>query len=420
MFNKIARLLLILLIFLPLPMAASENGVVINSYRISGQSSTDEYIELYNSSDRDINLLGWRLSKKTASGNISNLLTSFPEVYIEPDSSFIIAHENCNCSPDLKYSTSGSIADDNTILLFSDNGKSVVDKVGFGVAIDFEGSPASNPNTSEVYGRKNNGSDTDNNKADFHLIYAPPKPKEEPKIKPVSPEKTASNSTKKRSDAKLIVTEFLPNPEGADSEDEFIEIKNIGQVSDIGGYYIADTIGSPKSYKIPEGTTLGAGQYLAFYSAKTPISLNNKGDGVEVWDRDKNVIDSSPDDCGKAPEGMSYVLSDSGWVWTKTPTPGKANIITLPSSDEVADQDSEGEVLSITDTNIISDQDKEVVDHKTKNDKIFGMVLLVVAIIGTISYTLYTNKEKLVELYHKTRDRNDSLGSKIRKKIKGR
>jgi hypothetical protein len=420
MFNKVFTIILIILIFLPLQIRASESGVVINSFRISGQSSTDEYIELYNSSDRDINLLGWRLSKKTASGNISNLLTSFPEVYLEPDSNLIIAHENCTCSPDLKYSTSGSIAEDNTVILFSDNGKSIVDKVGFGLAIDFEGSPAQNPNTGEIYGRKNNGLDTDNNKADFHLIYAPPKPKEEPKINPVSPDKAASNSTEKQSDAKLIVTEFLPNPEGADSEKEFIEIKNIGQVTDIGGYYIADTIGSPKSYKIPEGTILGAGQYLAFYSAKTPISLNNKGDGVEVWDRDKKVIDSSPDDCGKAPEGLSYALSDSGWVWTKTPTPGKANIINPPAPEEIDGQDSEGEVLSMTDTNVLPDQGNEEDDHKTRNDKIFGIVLLIVAIIGTISYTLYTNKEKLVELYNKTRDRNDSLGAKIRKKIKGR
>lgn len=419
MFKYIFIFLGLALFIIPFSLSASESGVVINSFRISGQSSTDEYIEIYNGSDKDINLFGWRLAKKTASGNSSNLLTAFPEIFIEPDSSLIIGHSNCTCSPDLEYSTSGSVAVDNTIILFSDNGKTVVDKVGFGNASDFETFPTNNPNDFEVYGRKNNGFDSDNNKADFFLLYTPPKPKEEPKpASKKSPSKTTLD--KKVFDAKLIVTEFLPNPEGPDSENEFIEIKNIGKRADIGGYFVADVIGSPKSYKIPEGTILEEGDYIAFYSAKTPISLNNSGDGIEVWDPDKNVIDASPDDCGKAVEGMSYALSDKGWVWTKTPTPGKSNIITTPDAEELEGSKSNGKEIKIIDEADFTDKEVRGSQGYSPNDRIFGLALITVAIIGTIFYTLYVNKEKIVELYHKSRDRNNSLGSKIRRKIKGR
>jgi hypothetical protein len=412
--------LLILMLLLPVPIQASEVGIVINSYRISGQSSTDEYIEIYNASNQDINLFGWRLAKKTSSGNSSNLLTTFPEIFIEPDSVLVIGHENCICSPDLIYSTSSSVASDNTIILYSDNGKTVVDKVGFGNAIDFETAPAKNPDDFEIYGRKNNGLDTNNNKADFHLLYTPPKPKEEPITKTQKPDSKKTTEGKNNFGAKLIVTEFLPNPEGPDSENEFIEIKNVGPRAEIGGYYIADTIGSPKSYKIPEETILESGAYLAFYSAKTPISLNNKGDGVEVWDPDKKVIDSSPDDCGKAIEGMSYALGSKGWSWTKTPTPGKANIITEPTEEELKGKDSAEDKLMMIDEADFKDKEIKGSQSLNSDDKFFGIVLVVVAISGTIFYTLYTNKEKIRELYHKKRSRNNSLGAKIRARIKGR
>ena len=84
MFKYLCLFILALSIF-PLSTSASNNGIVIQSFRISGESSSDEYFEIYNSSDLGVDLSGWRLSKKTASGNVSNLLTTFPEILIEPD-----------------------------------------------------------------------------------------------------------------------------------------------------------------------------------------------------------------------------------------------------------------------------------------------------------------------------------------------
>jgi len=422
MFKKLIALILILNCFAISLAGASDSGVVINAFRIAGESSTDEYVEILNTTSSDIDLSGWRLSKKTASGNSSNLVTSFPAIFIEPGSTLVIAHGNFHSGADIKYSTSNSVADDNTILL-SNNQRIVVDRVGFGLASDYEGEPVVNPNKFEVYGRKD-GIDTDNNKNDFSLIYAPPKPKEKPPSL-VESKPTPSNTSAKESghrEAKLIVTEFLPNPEGSDSENEFIEIRNNGEKADIGGYYIADTIGSPKMYKIQGGTTIGPGDYLVFYSAKIPISLNNKGDGVEVLDPNKKAIDGSPDDCGKAPEGMSYALSDKGWVWTKTPTPGKPNIIDAPTGEEIGVKGSSKEVISMDSLDSYSDPKEETPLSlaNSSTEKYLGFGLLAMAILGAISYTLYNNKERIIEIYHKFRSRNDRPGEAIRQKIKGR
>jgi hypothetical protein len=418
MFKYVALIFFIVGCFF-FPVYASESSVVINSFRISGESSTDEYIEISNFSALDVDIMGWRLAKKTASGNISNLVTSFPQIYIEPGASIIVSHLNCKCSSDITYSTSGSIADDNTILLFSDSGKTLVDKVGFGLASDFEGSPTYNPNDFEVYKRKNDGQDTENNKNDFFLFYAPSvaETKPSPKTKD-SKEEFLKDEVK--APVQVIVTEFLPNPEGADSEQEFIEIKNIGKKVDIGGYYLADTLGSPKFYKIPAGTIISEGQYLAFYSSKIPISLNNDGDGVQFMDPSKKSLDSSPDDCGKAPEGASYALGANGkWVWTETVTPGKENIIKQPI-DESIEVGNDGED-SITKLDFQEIENEEVKgDFYTKNDRVIGIALLVVVIVFGLGYTFYNNKEKIFEFYKLFREKHQSTGEKIRRSIKGR
>ncbi|MDD3480961.1 MAG: lamin tail domain-containing protein [Patescibacteria group bacterium] len=384
-------------LFLPLSITASQNGVVINSFRISGESSKDEFVEVLNTGGTEINLTGWRLSKMTASGSKSNLLTAFPDIRLAPGKKITIAHPDSSTAYDLDYATttgtlpSASIAEDNTIILYSDNGKTVVDMVGFGTAKTFEGSPTQNPNDGEIYSRRK-GIDTDNNKADFYLSYKPPKKEVEKK----TDKKVIDSSPNVLGVARLTVTEFLPNPEGSDGENEFIEIYNAGARANISGYYITDLLGSPKKYKIPEGTVIDSGSYLAFFSKKTPISLNNDGDGAAVLDPNGNEINASPDDCGKAPEGASYAYNGKSWVFTGTPTPGRKNII------EAVKEDSKesGEVLSMIDDSELPTEEEALVaaEERAKNDQVLGYSLIILATLGGIAYTLYENKEKVIEV----------------------
>ncbi|MFH1049122.1 MAG: PKD domain-containing protein, partial [Patescibacteria group bacterium] len=165
--------------------------LVISEIQIGGASATDEFVELYNPTGSVINLSGWRLTKKTASGTtVANLLTAFPDKNIPAFGYFLITHStgyDGAVAADAVYSTSSSLSSDNTIILYSDAGNTVVDLAGMGAAINFEGAIAENPLVDGSVERKaninstaesltsgtdkylGNGWDTNNNSADFVL-----------------------------------------------------------------------------------------------------------------------------------------------------------------------------------------------------------------------------------------------------------
>ncbi|OGL88616.1 hypothetical protein A3I42_01970 [Candidatus Uhrbacteria bacterium RIFCSPLOWO2_02_FULL_49_11] len=49
------------LLFLLSPASAGASHVVINEIKVGGEKATDEFIELYNPTDAEVNLAGWRL-----------------------------------------------------------------------------------------------------------------------------------------------------------------------------------------------------------------------------------------------------------------------------------------------------------------------------------------------------------------------
>ena len=172
-------------------------NVVISEIQLSGgtSSSTDEFVELYNPTNSDINLAGWRLTKKTASGiTPGNLLTSFPAKTISAHGYFLITHPtgyDGGVPVDAVYSTTASIANNNTVILYSDAGQTVVDLVGFGTASSSETATIANPPVHQSVERKSgatatastlysgehkwqgNGYDSNDNSADFVLQSVP-------------------------------------------------------------------------------------------------------------------------------------------------------------------------------------------------------------------------------------------------------
>lgn len=124
----------------------------------------------------------------------------------------------------------------------------------------------------------------------------------------------------------LYLSEVLPSPEGADTENEFIEIFNTANfTADISGFKIKDTIGAIKTFTIPIGTKISANNFLTFKSGQTKISLNNSGDGVELLDPSGKIIDSI--DFGKSQSGQSWSKTENIWQWTAKPTPNQVNIV---------------------------------------------------------------------------------------------
>lgn len=176
--------------------AATATHVVISEIQILKvkASNHDQFVELYNPTSSSVDLTGWRLTRKTKSGTQHNLVKSMSGI-IPSHGFFLITPQSGftgSVTSDEKYSGSNFITTNNTVLLYSDAGKTLVDKVGMGTASDFNGSATVNPVKSKSIERKansgstalsmsvggldefaGNGEDTGNNSADFVLMNIP-------------------------------------------------------------------------------------------------------------------------------------------------------------------------------------------------------------------------------------------------------
>jgi len=165
------------------------NHIVISEVQVSGGVADDEFVELYNPTDSSVDLTDWRLTRKTSSGVSENNLVASISGSIPAHGYFLIAHPDYDglVAEDQVYSaTTSAVASNNTVILYSDAGVTVVDKVGMGSATDIETTATSSPNDNESIERKaypsstvdsmgsggideeeGNGEDTNNNNADF-------------------------------------------------------------------------------------------------------------------------------------------------------------------------------------------------------------------------------------------------------------
>lgn len=164
---------LALFFFVPKIFAQPADHILISHLQIEGNNVNDEYIKLYNPTDLDVDLVGWKLTKKTNTGGEQNLKTDF-DMRLDSGKYLLIAHSPSNYSglenPDAYYSAqSRNISIDNSIILYDSEGK-VIDKIGLGEAVDYEGSPVPNPDPFQVLVRDPVSEDTDNNVNDFTLL----------------------------------------------------------------------------------------------------------------------------------------------------------------------------------------------------------------------------------------------------------
>jgi hypothetical protein len=130
-----------------------------------------------------------------------------------------------------------------------------------------------------------------------------------------------------------VITELLPNPATPqkDEADEYIELYNPNDVPfDLRGYILEVGTTSLHDYTIPSGTTVAARSYSIFFSRDTKLSLTNTGSQAKLLDP-AEVSLTETGIYSAAPEGQSWVSVSDSWQWSTTPTPGAANIITAPA-----------------------------------------------------------------------------------------
>lgn len=178
---------------LPTPTDSADTTahIVISEVQVGGALSTDEFIEMYNPTNESIDVTGWKLQKKTASGSTFNDLAMLSGS-IASQGYYLVAHTDYAgaTSADTTY-TEQSLSANNTVQLL-DGVLQLIDKVGMGTATDFEGiGTASSPANGRSIERKahetssaatmgpggedefdGNGYDSNDNDTDFILRAA--------------------------------------------------------------------------------------------------------------------------------------------------------------------------------------------------------------------------------------------------------
>lgn len=366
------------------PALAAPNHVVINEIQVGGATAADEFVELYNPTSSPVNLSGWRLSRRTASGNQTNLLTTFPDVSLPAGGYFLITHPTGYTgvtAADARYSTSESLAANNTVVLFSDAGTTIIDLVGMGTASSFEEAAALNPPSGQSIARQNKSDgviDTDNNASDFILtaVPSPKNPTTQPPAEPNPPTDQPPASTSPNDTATppssepittpppppsgaggtglplilpgdILINEFVADP--TDEDEEWIELINrTGRTIDLTGWVIED---GGEHQTILSGSIAGMPPNNFFVVAKPKGNLNNAGDRIILKTQNGQIIDeisygnwadgniadnapvaSDPASTARTIDGLSSGNAFANFTITLTPTRGAPNIITTTES----------------------------------------------------------------------------------------
>ncbi|MCX6760771.1 MAG: lamin tail domain-containing protein [Candidatus Nealsonbacteria bacterium] len=394
--------LLFLLLFFPFPSFGSPD-VIINEIAWMGteKSSSDEWIELYNNSDSPVSVDNWTLKSLTGTLKI-NLKGIIPSKGF-----YLLERSDDDTIPSVKADLiyTGALKNTGEIIELCNNLVNSVDSVDCS-----NGWPAGDNETKQTMERIALGSDWQTSKD----VGGTPKsqnsagaaakaglaPAKETPVKTTTDEKPAESPVADLSlgyPTGIILNEVLPSPEGADDQNEWIEIfnQNIFKV-DLSGWSISDSAGSTKTYIFPENTKILPKGFLVLPRPLTGIVLNNEGDGLTLFGPDEKIIDSVV--YGKAVLKESYARTDSSWSWSSALTPGATNKIISPGQEkpqekQVKGQDEES-ATSEKRLAAISEPIKEIKEKKGYNSFSISFVALTISLFSGIVILALKKKTK--------------------------
>lgn len=129
----------------------------------------------------------------------------------------------------------------------------------------------------------------------------------------------------------VYINEFLPSPQGPDTENEWIEIFNSNNYPvDISGWILAS---SSKKFVVPQNTFISPQSYLVLSRKTTKISLPNSAESLKFYYPENILISEIGYD--KAKEGFSVSRKQDGsFIWTKNITPSGPNIFSSDTNDK--------------------------------------------------------------------------------------
>ena len=121
------------------------------------------------------------------------------------------------------------------------------------------------------------------------------------------------------------INEFLPNPVGSDTENEWIELENtIPTTVSLCGWTLDDMEGGSSPHPLDSYTIPPEG-YLVLPATKTHIALNNDGDHVRLYGPGRILFQDIIFTEDREGESFARRDEDGVFAWTSIPTPGERN-----------------------------------------------------------------------------------------------
>jgi len=358
----------------------SDNIIISEIFPNPFGKDDDEFIELFNNSDSDVNLIGWTLGdnskkrykikqdsiikaneyfiinrneSKIALNNSGDSVKLFQPLKDEifQEVNYKKAKEGWSYNFDIninKWEWSEIITPDKENIILKQNNLPEVDfeipeKIFIGVPIIFDSSDTSDQDENDILkyfwdfgdGFINflaNPEHTYFKQGEYtvklDVFDGKATSSKEKIIKVFFKVDSLEDILLENQDQDIIISEFMPNPEGTDADGEWIEIyNNIDAQINLLNWKIDDNEGGSKPYTFLENFILKAGKYLVIDREESGLALNNSFDKVRLFNNFGELIDQV--EYNHATEGESFVKLQNGkWQWSIDATPNKKNIIT--------------------------------------------------------------------------------------------
>jgi hypothetical protein len=159
-----------------IPVAGAASHLLIAAVQIAGAAASNDLVKIYNPTATTVDVSGWKLHKKSSTGNDAPIREFPTGTSIAPDQYFVWANSADGFAASVGADTSSTqtLAADNSVALLDASG-TIVDAVAWGTGTGQygEGPPyPTDPVANQMLVRQSAGGvmvDTDNNANDFVL-----------------------------------------------------------------------------------------------------------------------------------------------------------------------------------------------------------------------------------------------------------
>jgi hypothetical protein len=172
----------------------------------------------------------------------------------------------------------------------------------------------------------------------------------------------------------LNINEFIPNPDGSDEENEWVEIYNAGETEvNLNGWKLKDA--SEKEYNFTD-EKIGAKGYLVLNRPQTKITINNDAETLSLISPKGDVV-SQIQYSGGSQEGHSFArYAKNDWRWTNLLTPGEVN--------EFSQENKKGAVLGENESNLLLSPFPSSTPLLAEEDSSFQKIIFIALGVGFV------------------------------------